>query len=218
MLILLPPSERKEGGTHDIRVALETLSFSDFLTSTRKLVIANQNSDLLSLPTSPAIEIYSGVLYKSLNYAALSLVAKQRANDRLLIFSALFGVLRPMDQIPSYRAKIRNSEWKKPLSAALDGLGNQLIIDCRSSTYSTAWKSTSDLTVNVRVFEQQSGRRRVVTHMSKKYRGELTRVLVENEDLHSPEELLLLARRHFDAELHSPAGAGPWLLDLIIST
>ena len=131
MLILLPPSERKEGGTHDIRVALETLSFSDFLTSTRKLVIANQNSDLLSLPTSPAIEIYSGVLYKSLNYAALSLVAKQRANDRLLIFSALFGVLRPMDQIPSYRAKIRNSEWKKPLSAALDGLGNQLIIDCR---------------------------------------------------------------------------------------
>ena len=216
MLILLPPSEKKEGGTHDVQVALETLSFSDYLTLARKLAIANQNPDLLSLPTSPAIEIYSGVLYKSLNYAALSQVAKQRAKDRLLIFSALFGVLRPMDQIPSYRAKIRNSEWKKPLSAALNDLGKQFVVDCRSSTYASAWKSNSVNSVSVRVFEQQSGRRRVVTHMSKKYRGELTRVLVENEDLHSPEELLVLARRHFDAELHSPTKGNPWLLDLII--
>lgn len=217
MLILLPPSERKKQGARTARLELETLCFSASLTPTRKSVITHRNPELFTLPTSPAIEIYSGVLYKALNYETLSLVAKRQANDRILIFSALFGVLRPLDQIPTYSAKFRNSEWKKPLSAALDGLGNQFIIDCRSSTYSTAWKSTSGLTVNVRVFEQKSGQRRVITHMSKKYRGELTRILVDNEDLRDPGELLQLARRHFDTELHSPTGAGPWLLDLIIS-
>ena len=216
MLILLPPSERKELGTLKSGVALETLSFSDYLTPTRKLVIANQNPDLFGLPTSPAIEIYSGVLYKSLNYDALSLAAKQQANGRLLIFSALFGVLRPMDQIPKYSAKIRNSEWKKPLSAALDGLQNQLIIDCRSSTYAAGWKSNSADSVSVRVFEHQSGRRRVVTHMSKKYRGALARIVVENEELHTPRELLSLASRHFEAELHAPTLGRPWLLDLFV--
>ena len=216
MLILLPPSEKKEGGTHDVQVALETLSFSDYLTLARKLAIANQNPDLLSLPTSPAIEIYSGVLYKSLNYRALSLDAKQRANDRLFIFSALFGVLRPMDHIPTYRAKIKSSEWKVPLSKALDGLENQLIIDCRSTTYAAIWTPKTPNTVSTRVFQEIAGRKKVITHLSKKYRGELAQVLLENQDLNSPEELLVLARRHFDAELHSPTKGNPWLLDLII--
>lgn len=216
MLILLPPSERKQRGAHEAPVSLETLSFSECLTPTRKSIITNENPDLLRAPTSPAIEIYSGVLFKSLDFEALSPAEKQRAKDRILIFSALFGVLRPMDRIPSYSSKMRSSDWKKPLATALADLGNQLIVDCRSSTYAATWKSTSLNTVYIRVFHQKLGQRTVVTHMSKKYRGELTRALVKNKKLENPEELLLLASRYFEVELHAPIKRNPWILDLIV--
>ena len=68
--------------------------------------------DIRAEPTAPAIDIYSGVLYQSLNYRGLSPQAQKRAQSQLLIFSALFGVLRPLDLIPYYSKKIKNSQWK----------------------------------------------------------------------------------------------------------
>ena len=216
VLILLPPSEKKNPRTEATGVVYERLSFASELTQTRTSLISKIDANLLSASTSPAIEIYAGVLYKTLDFRSLPVDSQRRANDRILIFSTLFGVLRPTDQIPAYRAKMKISDWKKPLSFALDNIENQLIIDCRSSTYSAAWKPDSTKTVTVGVFQEINGIRSVITHMSKKYRGQLTQLLVENKDLDHPQELLAFASQSFKAELHPPTKTSSWHLDLII--
>ena len=216
MLILLPPSERKSLGIEEGGFKLDRLSFATQLIDTRKALIGRRDSNLFNAPTGPAISIYSGVLYKSLDYESLSLASQQRANEQILIFSALFGVLKPTDRIPAYSAKMKSSDWKKPLARALIELENQFIIDCRSSTYEAAWKPISANTVYVRVFQVKNGHRSVITHMSKKYRGELARLLVENEELKHPQELVTLAGERFEAELHAKTKKNPNYLDLII--
>ena len=216
MLILLPPSERKNVGVEESGFTLEGLSFAAQLTDTRKALIGKRDSDLFDALTGQAISIYSGVLYKSFDYESLSLASQERASDQILIFSALFGVLRPTDRIPAYSAKMKSSDRKKPLANALIEIENQFIIDCRSSTYEAAWKPTSVNTVYVRVFQVKNGHRSVITHMSKKYRGELARLLVDNEELKHPQELLTLASQRFEAELHAKTKKNPNYLDLII--
>lgn len=52
--------------------------------------------------------------------------------------------------------------------------------------------------------------------MSKKYRGELTRLLLRNQAPKNPGELLDLAETVFKAELTKVDGSHPWRLDLLI--
>ena len=54
---------------------------------------------LRGAPAAPAAEVYSGVLYERLGLPELP----KRARRRVLIASALWGVLRPEDRIPYYR-------------------------------------------------------------------------------------------------------------------
>ncbi|MEI6220442.1 MAG: peroxide stress protein YaaA [Actinomycetes bacterium] len=216
MLILLPPSEGKSPASGPGCLDLDALCFIKQLKASRLSVIKKYGVEILDQPTAPAIDIYSGVLYQALGYHTLTKRAQQRAQSQLLIFSALFGVLRPLDRIPLYRMKITSSDWKDSLALALDSLEKELIVDCRSSTYINAWKSDPQITVAVRVFQEIDGVRSVNTHMSKKYRGELVRILLQGRAPKSPHELRDIAAKYFQMELREPAGNAPWQLDLII--
>jgi uncharacterized protein len=216
VLILLPPSEGKTPPIGQNRLDLDALTGSDELSISRLSVLEKYGAGIFDEPTAPAIDIYSGVLYQALNYRTLSKSAQERAQSQLLIFSALFGVLRPLDRIPLYRMKITSSDWKDSLALALDSLEKELIVDCRSSTYINAWKSDPQITVAVRVFQEIDGVRSVNTHMSKKYRGELVRILLQGRAPKSPHELRDIAAKYFQMELREPAGNAPWQLDLII--
>ena len=215
MLILLPPSEGKTRAEGLDRLRLDALSFATSLTISRLSVLKEYGSEILNEPTAPAIDIYSGVLFQALSYRTMSKSAQQRAQSQLLIFSALFGALRPLDPIPHYKMKIKSSAWKAPLKTALADLESELIVDCRSSTYASAWKSNPEITVAVRVFQERDGVRSVITHMSKKYRGELARILMQGRAPKNPHELRDIAAKYFHVELHEPVGTIPWQLDLI---
>ena len=215
MLILLPPSEGKSHAQSFDPLRIDALSFAASLTISRLSVLKKYGSQILTEPTAPAIDIYSGVLFQALSYRTLSKSAQQRAQSQLLIFSALFGVLRPLDPIPHYKMKIKSSDWKVPLKTALAGLESELIVDCRSSTFASAWKSNPEITVAVRVFQERDGVRSVITPMSKKYRGELTRILMQGRAPKNPHELRDIAAKYFHVELHEPVGTIPWQLDLI---
>lgn len=214
MLILLPPSEKKKTATNPIKLDLTSLAFAKELTSARTLAITNFDQTA----TSPAIEIYAGVLYQSLAWNSLSANQKKRANSRVLIISALFGLVKPLDQIFGYKLKIDNRFWRDPIANVSAKFIDELIIDCRSSTYKGVWLINPLNTVEVRVFKVGNGNRTVITHMSKKYRGELTKFLLTqpNEPM-TPAELHKLVAQSFDCELHQPAEGQPWLLDLLIS-
>jgi len=214
MLILLPPSEKKKSATSSEKFDLSSLAFEAELSDTRIQATANQ----ITSQTSPAIEIYDGVLYQGLNWKTLSAAEQKRANSKVLIVSAVFGLVKPLDQIFSYKVKIDNKLWRDAIAQVAAKFSDELIIDCRSSTYKGVWPINSANTIEVRVFQVVAGERKVITHMSKKYRGELTRhLLTQATDPITPAEVQRMAAQLFECELHPPADAQPWALDLLIS-
>ena len=128
MLILLPPSEGKAAGGTGPALDLAALSFPALTPIRARLVehlqalavtepdalrlalklsgkqvheVAN-NAALSSSPTLPALARYTGIVYDNLGYDTLTGPARRRANASLVVASALFGLLRPTDQVPAY--------------------------------------------------------------------------------------------------------------------
>jgi cytoplasmic iron level regulating protein YaaA (DUF328/UPF0246 family) len=214
MLILLPPSEKKKAATSPEKFDLSSLTFASELSAIRSQATAEYDHS----QTSPAIEIYVGVLYQGLGWNSLSAIQKKRANSRVLIVSALFGLVKPLDQIFQYKIKIDSKLWRDAIASISEKYVNELVIDCRSSTYKNVWTINPENTVDVRVFKVTETKRSVITHMSKKYRGELTRhLLMQPSDPTTPAELQRMAAQVFECELHQPADGQPWALDLMIS-
>ena len=182
MLILLPPSEKKN--------------------ATAK-------------PT-PAISVYTGVLYQALDWPSLSTAAKKRGTGSVVIISAKYGAVRPDQLIESYKAKIDNNAMRDRVAAVLEPIKTALIIDCRSSTYKTVWHSPVDKTVEVQVSTVVDGARKVVTHMSKKTRGEIARLLLQSRSVaKTPEDLYAIVSETYPCALTPSDGVNPWILEVI---
>ena len=214
MLILLPPSEKKKAATSPEKFDLNSLTFAAELSATRTQTTADYDYS----HTSPAIDIYDGVLYQGLGWHSLSATQKKRANSRVLIVSALFGLVRPLDKIFQYKLRIDSKLWRDAIAEVSEKFVDELVIDCRSSTYKSVWTINPENTVDVRVFKVTGVERSVITHMSKKYRGELTRhLLMQGSDPITPADVQRMTAQLFECELHPPADGQPWVLNLLIS-
>lgn len=184
MLVLLPPSEgkaRPEGGEP---VDLEGLVYAAELGEKRAGLIEAFDPSLRDAPAAPAFEVYTGVLFGRLELPELS----AKARRRVLIASALWGVVRPDDRIPYYKfpPKTRlegigapNAYWRSALAAALPDEEGEMVVDMRSGAYSAAWKPKRATLLAVRAFTEESGQRKAVSHMAKAVRGDVARVLLE---------------------------------------
>lgn len=185
-----------------------------------------RDRDLLHAPAAPAAEVYSGVLYQYLDLASLSAAARRRAAARLLVASALWGVVTVEDRIPAYRLSIGASLprrpslarfWRPALAAALPG--DELVVDLRSQAYAQAWRPREGATVEVRAFLERSGGRRVpISHMAKAVRGEVARALVTTaREPRDPDAVAAIVEAGGErVELTQPARAGAaWHLDVV---
>lgn len=151
----------------------------------------DRNAQLDSSPTAPAALIYSGVLFGELGLTEMSDAEFGLAKDRLLIFSALFGALRPDDQICCYRLSGGvelpdigrvTKFWREPLAEMMTGASqDRLVVDMRSSPYTGMWSPTPDqreMCVVVKVWQESaSGQRTAVSHHNKASKGQLARQL-----------------------------------------
>jgi cytoplasmic iron level regulating protein YaaA (DUF328/UPF0246 family) len=253
VLILLPPSEGKAAAAQGAPLDLSTLSFPE-LTRTRQRVLdrlirvsGQRNSlDVLGLPPGLAAQVerntrlrdepaheaesvYTGVLYEALGLGALPAQARQRAEESVLIFSGLFGVLRPHDRIPAYRVSMDVSlprmgglarVWRAVLGPLIErAAGDGPIVDCRSSTYAAAWKApghVAERVLRIRVLQEREGTRTVVTHLAKRTRGEVARALLTSPgDLETATDVVAALRRTFVIEVGPPAAGAGWMLDVI---
>ena len=194
MLVLLPPSAGKAGPPPGPPVDLEALVYADLLRGKRERLV--RALKLTDAPAAPAAEVYTGVLYGQLRLGEL-----RGAWDRVLIASAVFGVLRPGDRIPSYRVDMGTKVprlreplaafWRPALMKALPDSG--LILDLRSASYAAAWKPKHATVLGVRGFtEQPDGSRKAITHMAKRVRGDIARLAVQANP-HSPQDIADLA-------------------------
>jgi cytoplasmic iron level regulating protein YaaA (DUF328/UPF0246 family) len=164
---------------------------------------------------APAIELYTGVLYAALGWDTLSKAQQNLGQSSIVIISAKYGALRPLDPIEPYKEKIVNKEMAPKVAAVLDGLTPSLIIDCRSSTYQTVWQSPINKTVEIKVFTTIDGEKKVITHMSKKTRGEVTRHLLHaEEEIINPQQLHKFVSKAFTCELIEATAKEPWVLEV----
>ena len=230
MRILISPSETKSVGGDGDPLDLAALSLA-VLTDTRRTVadalvtvcsgdpegaraalglsekLAQEvalDAQLWSTPTAPALSRYTGVLYDALDARSFTAATRSRAESRLWIGSALFGLLAATDPIPHYRLSAGTqlpglgtlrSTWKPALTAATAGWADDLVVDLRSGGYHQLGPVPGAVTVDV-VTEYPDGSRKVVSHFSKHHKGLLARTLATSRaGMGDVAALLRVARR-----------------------
>jgi uncharacterized protein len=257
MLIFVPPSETKAFPADAAPVELGSLVLPELAPTRARLLKAlvrlargrataaldvlglsgsqagelAHNRELLSAPAGAAAEVYTGVLYDGLDLPALH--RRGVTTDQVLIFSGLWGVLRPGDRIPHYRCSAGvklpaagpvSAAWRKALRAPLAAyVGDRLVVDLRSGAYAGLWAPGANA-VTVRVLhERESGgvvRRSVVSHFNKATKGRLTRALLESgQRPGKPDEFTDLLRALGYAVEPGPVGRGlaaPVALDIVV--
>lgn len=214
MRILLPPSETKrpggrqsfspeelflasrlEGSRVRVREALASVSV-DEASATKALKLGVKNRDerlhnlaLCSSGALSAIERYTGVLYDALGVQDLCAEARRWVDAHVLVQSALFGLLRASDPIPTYR--LSASSRLPPLGGALakqwadahDGAleGEPYALDLRSKDYAGLAPLPSLRARNADYLEvvarSESGEVRALNHFNKAAKGDLVRRL-----------------------------------------
>jgi cytoplasmic iron level regulating protein YaaA (DUF328/UPF0246 family) len=207
VLVLLPPSETKRGGGGGPPLRLDLLAHpelnplraelldelvklaGDPVASRAALGLSPQqdrevarNAELWTSPTVPALHRYTGVLYDALDFGSLRGAAAVRARRRLAVGSALFGLLRADDPVPSYRLSAGSTlpgrgtlaaVWRPALEPVLAAVAaRELVVDLRSGSYAALARVPGAVTVTVRTAAGA-----IVSHFNKAHKGRLARLL-----------------------------------------
>ena len=209
MLVLLPPSETKHAGGGGAPLDLGALSHPELTPVRERLVTAltalaadvpasrtalglspaqdgeiARNAAVRSSPTMPALDRYTGVLYEALDVRSLTRGQRRRADARLAVGSALFGLVRGGDLVPGYRLSAGSqlpglpslrALWRPALAPVLAAAG-ELVVDLRSGGYAELAPVPGAVTVTV-LSERPDGTRSVVSHFNKAHKGRIARLL-----------------------------------------
>ncbi|MEO6989154.1 MAG: peroxide stress protein YaaA [Aquihabitans sp.] len=139
--------------------------------------------------TMPALDRYSGVLYKELDAGTLRGTARRRLNRNVLTVSGLWGLAAPTDPIPYYKLKMSSSVpplgklstwWRPHLTDALvSKTVGAVVWDLLPNEHAAAveW---GELQPRQRVtvqFLDRSGR--TVSHWNKLLKGSIVRWLLQ---------------------------------------
>ena len=209
MLILLPPSETKRPGGVGISIDKAAIIWAALDPARDQLInslaelcqdesLAKKalglgkksaqdiqlNLNLMTSPTMPALQRYSGVLYEALEYESLSDAALKRANEKLFIQSALFGLLPAMEQIPNHRfsasAKLPGVNLRTVWQPAHQAVWPRMIgeiLDLRSKEYQEINPVPQDRThYTVEVLSSDG---KALNHFNKKAKGLFARAALE---------------------------------------
>lgn len=233
-LILLPPSEGKAGGGEGPSWESVDQSFCELAGPRREVIAAlgkamggsaEARSKLLgvkaaradeatvanltvaSSPTMAAIDRYTGVLYDALDYPSLPAKVRRGVDRQVVVFSGLWGTVRPTDPIPDYKLKMGATLpglgkparfWKPILSEALaeaiNASGTGTVWDLLPNEHAAAWDPLiAGRRIRVRFLDDviKNGEQTLMTvsHWNKLLKGALVRHVVEHE-LDDPDGLV----------------------------
>lgn len=148
------------------------------------------NAALLSNPCAASEAVFTGVLFNAAALPSLLHDANTAESTRraIRIFSGLFGVLQVGDLIPDHRLSMGvklpgigglAASWRPHLDAALQAdYDGSVILDMRSGPYRNACPALWATVWQVGVVREAGGKRSVVSHEAKQWRGLLTGFLV----------------------------------------
>jgi len=212
MKILFSPSEAKSDLIDSYKLSYKSLIFSELfekrLHVIEKLNFFLRNSDLSNLEkffgiknksecerlsklniltssTCRAIQRYSGVAYKYLDYNTLKSEQQKWLCKNTIIFSNLLGPVLAGDDIPYYRFKQGSTIegfkpelfYKENFREAIDHyIGSDLVIDLRAGFYEKFYTLTCK---HITMKFIKDGK--VVSHWAKAYRGKVLRELAKKQ-------------------------------------
>ena len=149
---------------------------------------ARANLHLLHSPCAPARELFTGVLFNALDLPSLNEEERACADRSIRIFSGLFGVLGPEDLIPDHRLAISSKlpgvlplakYWRSPLGEALRAEAEgECVVDARSGGYAAACKAPWAHLISIRAAREREGKRQIISHDAKRWRGLACRELL----------------------------------------
>ena len=164
------------------------------------------NMEIYDAPLMSALDRYSpGVMYAAMDFAGLPTGAQRRLLENGVIFSGLFGLLRPDDLIPNYRLRMdadvpgvgkMYKHWRPLISPLLNrALEGQFVWDFLPQMHHRAWddEHTYEERVLVKFYDEKDSERTAVTHGVKPLRGRFVNWIVqetaeEMEDLTGDED------------------------------
>ena len=148
-------------------------------------VIEKYRQDIFKSPLLKAIQRYEGVAYDYLSYNNLEKSSQKYIDDNVLIFSNLFGVLKASDEIPDYKLKqgesfydlkidkFYNDNFSKELDKYLE---NDDILDLRAGFYEKFYVIKKPYKTLKFIKDGK-----VVSHFAKAYRGEILKIIAQND-------------------------------------
>ncbi len=153
----------------------------------------------------PARDLYSGVMWEAIGYPELGRIERQRFDRHTLIFSALFGLLRPTDCIPPYKLKMSGNLggavgrivqfWRRPVSEVLRReLRGKVVWDFLPDIHRRVWDNTGEIVARhqvkfvKRIVRGGVAEYKTISHHSKSLKGSLIRHLLK-KNASSPRDL-----------------------------
>lgn len=200
MYILLPPSEGKSDAPGKLPFAeahpewsvncapvlarLATLRPAEQrkwygVSSDEKAASAHaRNLAALEAGGLPALERYTGVVYAHIDYCTLR--KKAAARKRILVVSALFGLIDGGTAIPDYKLPVNPwcaNYWKPLNSERLHAVATgKPVLDLLSQSYRKALAYPALVTVDFRT----QGGKKAAGHFGKAIKGRFVRWILEN--------------------------------------
>lgn len=189
-VLLLPPSEGKALGGEGATWAAGTMRDAALDRHRRTVLAAARRAKATPRGglTLPAMERYTGTLYKELDWASLPAAARRRGEEQVRTLSGLWGLVAPTDPIPEYRLKasarledlgVLATWWRPRLAPALAELtAGRVVWDllpiehARMTTWAEVGPEAPAQRITVR-FVDASGA--TVSHWNKLLKGALVR-------------------------------------------
>ena len=160
------------------------------------------NSEIYNAPLMSAHDRYSpGIMYKAMDFAGLPTGAQRRLLENGIIFSGLFGLLRPDDLIPDYKLPMDavvpglgkiSDYWRPIISPVLNRtLDGAFVWNFLTPIHEAAWDDDHSYktTIRVKFLVNEGGERKEVTNDVKPLNGKLVNYIVR-ESLEELEPLL----------------------------
>tara|TARA_Y100001970_G_scaffold199504_1_gene242668 strand:- start:171 stop:869 length:699 start_codon:yes stop_codon:yes gene_type:complete len=151
-------------------------------TDEKSILFHRLNQAVFKSKCVPAIERYTGVVYSNIGWKEMSEKAQSYMQNHILIFSGLFGMVKPLTPIPNYKLKMNvlslQHHWRPVLTKTLNE--EKFIIDLLPQVHRKAYEPTSN-TLRIDFSVISKGKKVAAGHFGKAVKGQFIKYLAENQ-------------------------------------
>lgn len=144
------------------------------------------NSNILNCNTHFAINRYDWVMYKAIDYENMTAKWQKYFEEKFLILSWMFGILKPNDKIGNYKLPIETKWlydfWKSKITNTLNELDADVIIDFLPNSYKKMIdkKRLNKKLIEVDFVTEKKWKIQKISHWVKKIKWEFIKQICEN--------------------------------------